>query len=239
MVQATVFEDRDLYEVAYSDTDVADRDGDGMPEFNDAWGTPIHFIRWPAGFVSDAQPLYRIPTNDPRSSFYGTNHQSYYNQYYDPNNTLGVIFTRYASRLTTDRQKLTKLVIDQSQHDSFDPRMADRWEPGADNAVGVPQLNDFLVPPPTRTTNWGLPERGYNLMPLIYSFGVNREGGVFIDPDALTGLDGNANPYLTATSPYVLLHDSVGGRDYQRGQAVPAADADNVHNHQIDLSVGS
>jgi prepilin-type N-terminal cleavage/methylation domain-containing protein len=30
--------------------DIADTDGDGLPEIIDAWGTPIRFIRWPAGF---------------------------------------------------------------------------------------------------------------------------------------------------------------------------------------------
>lgn len=33
-----------------SPRDIADTDGDGMPEIIDAWGTPIRFIRWPAGF---------------------------------------------------------------------------------------------------------------------------------------------------------------------------------------------
>ena len=36
--------------------DVGDADGDGMPEFHDAWGNPIRFIRWAPGFVSDFQP---------------------------------------------------------------------------------------------------------------------------------------------------------------------------------------
>ncbi len=45
-----------------SDRDVADTDGDGMPEIVDAWGNPIEWIRWPAGFVSDMQPLVPDPT---------------------------------------------------------------------------------------------------------------------------------------------------------------------------------
>ena len=31
-------------------TEIGDTDGDFMPEFIDAWGTPISWIRWPAGF---------------------------------------------------------------------------------------------------------------------------------------------------------------------------------------------
>ncbi len=40
----------------FSERDSGDVDGDGMPEFVDAWGRPIEWIRWPAGFISDLQP---------------------------------------------------------------------------------------------------------------------------------------------------------------------------------------
>ena len=30
--------------------EIGDKDGDGKPEFHDAWGMPIAFIRWPTGF---------------------------------------------------------------------------------------------------------------------------------------------------------------------------------------------
>lgn len=42
----------------FSNEMVADVDGDGMPEFIDAWGQPIHFSRWAPGFIS---PLHRAP----------------------------------------------------------------------------------------------------------------------------------------------------------------------------------
>lgn len=38
-------------------TDVGDEDGDGHKEFHDGWGRPISFIRWPAGFISELQPI--------------------------------------------------------------------------------------------------------------------------------------------------------------------------------------
>jgi prepilin-type N-terminal cleavage/methylation domain-containing protein len=37
--------------------EVADTDGDGLPEFIDGWGRPIAFRRWPTGFASPAQPI--------------------------------------------------------------------------------------------------------------------------------------------------------------------------------------
>ncbi len=36
----------------FKETDVADTDGDGAPEFIDGWGNPIRFIRWPMGYGS-------------------------------------------------------------------------------------------------------------------------------------------------------------------------------------------
>jgi prepilin-type N-terminal cleavage/methylation domain-containing protein len=41
----------------FSDGDVGDVDQDGALEFIDSWGNPIGFLRWPAGFLSDLQPL--------------------------------------------------------------------------------------------------------------------------------------------------------------------------------------
>lgn len=48
----------------FSARDVGDKDGDGLPEFHDAWGEPISFLRWAPGFVSELQPLPRDPIGD-------------------------------------------------------------------------------------------------------------------------------------------------------------------------------
>lgn len=39
----------------FSDTEVMDTDGDGLPEFVDAWGEPLQFYRWPVFFHSELQ----------------------------------------------------------------------------------------------------------------------------------------------------------------------------------------
>ncbi len=55
---------------------VGDADGDGMLEFQDAWGRPIHFIRWAPGFVSDLQP--DDPANSPQDRrFVMKNHDQF------------------------------------------------------------------------------------------------------------------------------------------------------------------
>ncbi len=43
-------------------SEIGDTDGDGYPEFIDAWGRPIRWLRWPAGFSS---PLNDTLTPDP------------------------------------------------------------------------------------------------------------------------------------------------------------------------------
>jgi len=53
----------------FSQQDIGDTDGDGAPEFLDGWGRTIEWIRWPAGFVSDLQPVdpltgNRLPDRD-------------------------------------------------------------------------------------------------------------------------------------------------------------------------------
>lgn len=39
----------------FAATEVADTDGDGLPEFVDAWGKPLQFFRWPVLYHSDIQ----------------------------------------------------------------------------------------------------------------------------------------------------------------------------------------
>ncbi len=43
----------------FKPADVADVDQDGFPEFIDAWGKPIRFLRWAPGFLSDLQQVWR------------------------------------------------------------------------------------------------------------------------------------------------------------------------------------
>ncbi|TWT46817.1 type II secretion system protein [Botrimarina hoheduenensis] len=42
----------------FKESDMGDTDGDGAPEFLDAWGNPIGWLRWPAGYDSDLQLSY-------------------------------------------------------------------------------------------------------------------------------------------------------------------------------------
>jgi len=52
----------------FSDKEVQDTDGDGLPEFVDAWGQPLQFFRWPILYHSDYQRGQKIATNPTASN---------------------------------------------------------------------------------------------------------------------------------------------------------------------------
>jgi prepilin-type N-terminal cleavage/methylation domain-containing protein len=52
----------------FNEREVADTDGDGLPEFIDAWGQPLRFYRWPTRFidmnlVNPFQPVLKDPAD--------------------------------------------------------------------------------------------------------------------------------------------------------------------------------
>jgi len=60
MLYAILVEGRGPYGSVFSrdeftDKEVQDTDGDGLPEFVDAWGQPLQFFRWPIFYHSDLQ----------------------------------------------------------------------------------------------------------------------------------------------------------------------------------------
>lgn len=44
-------------------SEIGDTDEDGLPEFLDAWGTPIRWLRWPSGFDSPLNTPYNPSSN--------------------------------------------------------------------------------------------------------------------------------------------------------------------------------
>ncbi len=54
LILATMQSDGKSVLDVFSASEIGDTDNDGVPEILDPWGVPIVFIRWPAGFLSDA-----------------------------------------------------------------------------------------------------------------------------------------------------------------------------------------
>ena len=57
MILASIDDERGTGLDYFSDDEIGDIDGDGLNEILDAWGRPIEFIRWPAGFRSPMQQV--------------------------------------------------------------------------------------------------------------------------------------------------------------------------------------
>lgn len=45
----------------FTDREVADTDGDGLPEFIDSWGNPLRFYRWPTRLIDITAPSPFLP----------------------------------------------------------------------------------------------------------------------------------------------------------------------------------
>ncbi|MCA9130656.1 MAG: prepilin-type N-terminal cleavage/methylation domain-containing protein [Planctomycetales bacterium] len=52
---------------AFRPSEIGDTDNDGLPEFLDAWGTPIRWIRWPSGFASPLNTPFNEASNSGNS----------------------------------------------------------------------------------------------------------------------------------------------------------------------------
>ncbi|HEY1602454.1 MAG TPA: prepilin-type N-terminal cleavage/methylation domain-containing protein [Pirellulales bacterium] len=76
MIITTGLSDNTVANEQINPANVGDVDGDGMPEFIDAWGNPIRFLRWAPGFISDMQP--QDATNSPSDpNFTATRHDPF------------------------------------------------------------------------------------------------------------------------------------------------------------------
>ena len=192
-------QDNDLAGNAFTPNEFGDNDNDSMPEFLDAWGNSIEFLRWAPGFNSDLQPVFSISPSDPAANQYPKtlpkdpqtpgNFLSHFPVSYNPYvpvNSTGNNASNMAS------QVLQYAIID--YHDGFDPLELD---PGPGN--------------------FPVPERGYNLIPLIVSAG----------PDGVSGQEN----YTTASGSPDLVSTSFG---LVWGTTTTPATGSNIYNTDDD-----
>lgn len=231
LVVTTGSVDQELLAMSFNAADTGDTDGDGIPEFLDGWGNPISFLRWAPGFgapssawpsyvQSDLQPVYSIPTNDPGARQLPAGLPK------DPNNPNNLL-THFPVEVDVKANSLRYSIQYQyvNNHDGFDPLEVD---PMPVTAGGRPNV----------------PERGYNLIPLIFSAGPN--GSL---PDMLGGNQAGANGYglysgtqlsgsqsntPQCADPFNYFNGSdTNGQSVMRGATIDGTAFDNIHNHLI------
>ncbi len=249
----------------FSDREVMDTDGDGLPEFVDAWGKPLQFFRWPVLFHSDAQRGQNIGP-DPLDASGGAPPK----------------FIRpYASQWEVREQ------------DPLDPNatlMSSAWWSGGQNAghpfgtaAGAPTYKSggvaafefffhritepmaFSASSPSAADYWmywardGASESGVGYRraffskPLILSGGPDQEPGVFLYPSPtvndLIYVENNAVQFTPAEASWSTLPPADGGipatspESYLNGfpNTLLLLDAgrDDISNHNVTTNVGS
>jgi hypothetical protein len=233
-------QDSDLAGSSFSPNEVGDADGDNMPEFVDAWGNPIQFLRWAPGFNSDMQPMFSIAPNSPSASLYPKGLPQ------DPN-TPGNFLSHFPLSSNTYNSSTGNSVSGGSSsisitqlampnfHDAFDPLEID------------PRL--------TMGTSTPTPERGYNLIPLIVSAGPDGVAGQSNYTTSQTSSDvldasfglhwgmmgagtqaSGSKPTNTDDDPYAQYSSPDGSGQTQRGAldaTTGAASYDNIHNQLL------
>jgi prepilin-type N-terminal cleavage/methylation domain-containing protein len=157
----------------FSPTEVGDTDGDGLPEFIDAWGEPLQFYRWPIHHV--ALPLQRGWRPYPPDPFTTREKDPL-----DPNNHL-VAPAWWANAFNIGAP------IDPFNSFAADPLYAYRSGGTISSHAAAfmyyfHSIAEFPYPPGARNSTWSrsldYPRRAYFSRPLIISAGPDKELGV-------------------------------------------------------------
>ncbi|HEY5311885.1 MAG TPA: hypothetical protein VIK18_05175, partial [Pirellulales bacterium] len=233
MIITVSAQDTDMAGNAFNPNEIGDTDNDGVPEFLDAWGNSIEFLRWAPGFSSDMQPAFSISPKDPAAGTYYPK-----NLPPDPNNPgnflshFPVSYNPYTP-LNTGASSSSGSMATQyafvNYHDAFDPLELD------------PGQGKFPVP-----------ERGYNMIPLIVSAGPDGRATQmnFTSTTTTDALDGfglhwgtsavtqttSSQILNTSDDPYAVYSSPDGTGQTQRGAidaTTGAASFDNIHNQLL------
>jgi hypothetical protein len=220
----------------FTDREVRDTDGDGLPEFVDAWGQPLQFFRWPLFYHSDIQRGQVILT-DPTVA----NQWDLVPPYQTVNsatagiNTAGAVFQERERDILDPNQQLTApqwwsqtgvggqlATNNSSPYATLTPSPAGLAPFSASG--GVQAFETFFhrltepISPYGGVLFWdrggSFARRSYYSKFLILSGGPDKQPGVFLYSDAqMTQLGDNAAPYLLANEnnamPFAL--DMFGG----------------------------
>lgn len=215
----------------FAASDVGDTDRDGMPEFIDAWGSPIRFLRWAPGFVSPAQPMYNYKETDPKASVFHNTQPRDPRKPDEFQSRWKIQIDRVTDTNTSPAKVVEKLVII-DQDDPFNPM---RVGPVADNVPGSGWL---------RSSRWRPgdpgPEHGYILMPLVYSHGRDAESGIehafknFGWQIASSPTQSTGPGTIYESDPYNVYRNGETSVTLSRGSSLgDGRNFDNIHNQQI------
>jgi len=236
----------------FSDREVQDTDGDGLPEFVDAWGQPLQFFRWPVLYHSELQRGQVIMT-DPVN----TNTWNMLPPYQTFNSATAAVNAQGGSpflererdpldpnqQLTAPNWWATKVLGQVAANDNS-PFIG--YSPaGSVNASGGVQIFEYFFHRLTEPiaagsigTAWdrggNFARRAYYSKFLILSGGRDRQPGVFLYSDAdMTQLGDSAAFYLIANENCALPFglDVLGGglKGFTNAVTIPLGSASSPY----------
>jgi prepilin-type N-terminal cleavage/methylation domain-containing protein len=226
---------------------IGDADQDGYPEFIDAWGTPISFLRWAPGFISELQaPLTAQVTsfNNPGANTYtitavGTRFSSAAGSYIG--GTIAKVDTAFPSRFDAmNMARITGYTYTPGMPPN-PPTIAITCTANSLSMSAASPADSFVImsPDPFDPRKVypipGQPEPTWAIYPLIYSDGPNRYAGILSEqpnpaPAIQYATPSQVNPFLITS---VGLSVGATWDDTTDPRYVPSGWLDNIHNHMI------
>lgn len=209
----------------FTTSEIADTDGDGLPEFVDAWGQPFRFYRWPTRLFDPTAPNPFLP------SFTALNDNTEVDPTPDGNESDGL---REVTKLERDYASLLVKGLPPTPQRVGNATQRDLMLVDPDDPVGL--LYTFIEDP--KYINMGITltneynESKYHTpdtyhVPLIVSAGGDGELGLRepVEVNAASGIFGNLAQYAgtTTSSPqpsaavYDQLVDNITSRNRRAG----------------------
>ncbi|HEX8203912.1 MAG TPA: hypothetical protein VF590_25780, partial [Isosphaeraceae bacterium] len=214
--------------------EVGDTDGDGLPEFLDAWGKPLQFYRWPLYYTSDLQK---------GSATYNGPFETRQQNPLDPNQQL-LAPAWWANRTVTtpgSGQVSTRAALFQNYFFSL-------IDPLADPPMGTVVPNTaYWDRSALSSSGISYRRRAYFFKFLIASAGPNQRMGIARYADATVRTGGPTSPDVVAAS-LILIENQAARSDLNRnaGSAMPPLyqaegaplpddeGADDITNHTLN-----
>jgi hypothetical protein len=196
-------------------SEIGDPDEDGLLEFIDAWGNPIHWMRWPTGYPSDLNRYSGTDAMDPLRTDWRYS-DSTWTEEFKPKTIVPLLLSAGADENFGIVGLPKRLGVDSSTPESL--------------LLGFVDGNEKPVQLSFARMRRGFGETRWYVDPFFTI--------TYVDP-LLSITDGNINtepPYLSS-SPFGYLANQMGGIPLQIDGETNETATDNITNHDIILGL--
>ena len=227
----------------FTTKEVRDTDGDGLPEFVDAWGQPLQFFRWPIyyGAHFDTTQNLWIYNSDLQKGLGGYSaFEARQQNSLDPNQQLmapswwypGANSNSGPSWAPASSSPLSGAAVffQYYFHSLTDPLAGSR------DAYTTTNITTSTNLPWDRGSTNYTTRRAYSSKFLILSGGPDLEPGVFLYPDSATL---SVSALMNEGNAWPNIYDPTGSTPVINALADPEAPNDDITNHNLQAAGGS